>query len=143
MVFVRRKSIIATWIFCALFAVISNAFAQELEKPLDNEAENKKTSTAPQLIAELNESIQTIDVTVKDYYRREITGKVVITQFKPNGDGPFPLVLLNHGRSATNRSTPERFRYIPQAQFFVKRGFVVLVPTVSVMVPWVTARSRV
>lgn len=82
-----------------------------------------------QLAADLHESVVTLDVAVKDFYGREETGKVVVTLFKPDGDGPFPIVVINHGRSPTNRSDPPRFRYTKQARFFVERGFAVFEPT--------------
>ncbi|WP_460907794.1 alpha/beta hydrolase family protein [Paraburkholderia jirisanensis] len=84
---------------------------------------------AQQLAANLHESVATIDVAVKDFYGREETGKVAITQFLPDGDGPFPILILNHGRNGTDRSDPPRFRYTRQAAFFVKRGFAVFEPT--------------
>lgn len=84
---------------------------------------------AQQLAADLHESVVTLDVAVKDFYGREETGKVVVTLFKPDGDGPFPIVVINHGRSPTNRSDPPRFRYTKQARFFVERGFAVFEPT--------------
>ncbi|PPK45717.1 dienelactone hydrolase [Trinickia symbiotica] len=84
---------------------------------------------AEELRSELHESVSTIDVTVKDFYGTEQTGKVVITQFLPDGDGPFPILILNHGRSPSDRGTPPRFRYTRQVAFFVKRGFAVFEPT--------------
>ena len=70
-----------------------------------------------------------IEVKVKDLYNREETRKVVITQYKPDGDGPFPIVIINHGRSTTDRANPGHFSYAPQANFFLQRGFAVFVPT--------------
>ncbi|WP_322071209.1 alpha/beta hydrolase family protein [Paraburkholderia bannensis] len=78
---------------------------------------------------DLHESVSTIDVTVKDFYGMARTGTVAITQFLPDGDGPFPILLLNHGRSPTDRGTPPRFRYTRQVAFFVKQGFAVFEPT--------------
>ena len=79
--------------------------------------------------ADLYESTDSLTVTVNDMFQREITGTVVVTSYKPNGSGPFPMLILNHGRSGTDRSQPARFRYAPQARYFVKRGFAVFVPT--------------
>ena len=62
-------------------------------------------------------------------YSKEATGTVVVTSYKPIGSGPFPILILNHGRSGTDRSQPARFRYTQQARFFVKLGFAVFVPT--------------
>ncbi|MFZ6864583.1 alpha/beta hydrolase family protein [Undibacterium sp. Ji67W] len=104
----------------AALAISSFAMAQE----------SNTNVTAPTAMAtDLFESVVDIDVSVKDLLGRQVTGKVVITQFKPNGDGPFPIMILNHGRSGTNRDQPARFRYTAQARYFVKRGFAVFVPT--------------
>ncbi|MBC3864027.1 dienelactone hydrolase family protein [Undibacterium jejuense] len=101
-------------------AMSSSAMAQE----------SNTNATAPIVMAaDLFESVVNIDVSVKDLLGRQVTGKVVLTQFKPNGDGPFPIMILNHGRSGTNRDQPARFRYTAQARYFVKRGFAVFVPT--------------
>jgi dienelactone hydrolase len=81
------------------------------------------------LSASLHESVATIDVAVKDFYGKEETGKVAVTQFLPDGDGPFPILILNHGRAPNDRGTPPRFRYTRQAEFFVKKGFAVFEPT--------------
>ncbi|EJL88377.1 dienelactone hydrolase-like enzyme [Herbaspirillum sp. CF444] len=87
------------------------------------------TAGTQQLANDLHESVTSLDVKVKDFYGREETGKVVVTQFKPDGNGPFPILILNHGRSGTNRSDPPRFRYTKQARFFTERGFAVFAPT--------------
>lgn len=87
------------------------------------------TAHAQQLATDINEAVSSIDVTVKDLYGKEETGKVVITQFKPDGPGPFPIIILNHGRSPTNRRDPPRMRYTKQARYFVQRGFAVFEPT--------------
>ncbi|MFZ6774037.1 alpha/beta hydrolase family protein [Undibacterium sp. SXout7W] len=84
---------------------------------------------APGYATDIHESVTSIDVSVNDFFGRKVTGKVVITQFKPDGDGPFPILILNHGRSATNRAEPPRFRYTQQARYFVQRGFAVFEPT--------------
>ena len=87
------------------------------------------TSVAQTLAADLNEAVTDLTVSVQDMYGRDITGRVVVTQFKPDGDGPFPILILNHGRSGTNRALPARFRYTQQVRYFVKRGFAVFEPT--------------
>lgn len=84
---------------------------------------------AQQLAMDINESVTSIDIAVKDFYGKEETGKVVITQFKPDGPGPFPILILSHGRSPTDRRDPPRFRYTRQARYFVERGFAVFTPT--------------
>ena len=90
-----------------------------------------QTPEEPALAKDLYEEIHRIDVTVKDLYNRSESKKIPLTVFKPNGEGPFPLVILNHGRagSADKRMQPLRFRYEPQARYLVGKGFVVIVPT--------------
>ncbi len=82
------------------------------------------------LAQDLREEIVRIDVTVKDLYGREETRRMPITIYRPDGDGPRPLVVFNHGRAtpekraAQGRSHPEAF-----ARYLVQKGFVVLAPT--------------
>lgn len=54
-----------------------------------------------------------------------------VTIFRPRGEGPFPLVVLSHGspRSAQERRTTGRMRFVTQSEPFVAMGFAVLVPT--------------
>lgn len=56
---------------------------------------------------------------------------LVVTTFKPDGGGPFPLAIVNHGRagSAAARAQTPRMRYTAAARYFVERGFAVVVPT--------------
>ncbi len=109
------------------------AFAHSRQQTQEPDALASTSTANPIAIArlssELNESVASINVTVNDMYGRQITGKVVITQFKPDGNGPFPILILNHGRSATNRAEPPRFRYTQQVRYFVQRGFAVFEPT--------------
>ena len=84
---------------------------------------------AQESAADLHEEVAQITLTVQDLLHRPVAGTVVITQFRPAGAGPFPLVILNHGRSGTDRAQPARFRYTQQVRYFTARGFAVLVPT--------------
>jgi dienelactone hydrolase len=79
---------------------------------------------------ELRESIIKIDVTVTDLFSRTETMPLVITTFRPPGEGKHPLLILNHGRSKeSERHKPKRQRLWAQARWFVEQGFVVMVPT--------------
>jgi dienelactone hydrolase len=82
-----------------------------------------------QLAADINESVFRLPATVKTMYGASVTRDMVVTQFKPDGDGPFPIALLLHGRSPTDRAQPARQRYTQAARYFVRRGFAVWVPT--------------
>jgi dienelactone hydrolase len=78
---------------------------------------------------DMQQSVVLLIVKVSDFYGRTEEGKVTVVQYRPNGPGPFPIVLLNHGRNPDDRSTPARFYFYEQARFFVERGFAVFVPT--------------
>ena len=50
------------------------------------------------------------------------------TVFQPNGPGPFPLLIINHGKDAGAPNRQPRDRFIFMATAFVKRGYAVMVP---------------
>jgi dienelactone hydrolase len=50
------------------------------------------------------------------------------TVFQPNGPGPYPLLIINHGKEAGPPSAQQRDRFIFMATAFVKRGYAVMVP---------------
>jgi len=50
------------------------------------------------------------------------------TLFKPDGDGPFPLLVINHGKSPGDPHAQPRDRFIYMATAFVRRGYAVMVP---------------
>ena len=50
------------------------------------------------------------------------------TVFRPNGNGPFPLLIINHGKDPGRPSLQPRDRFYHMATAFVKRGYAVMVP---------------
>lgn len=50
------------------------------------------------------------------------------TLFKPKGKGPFPLVLINHGKASGNPYFQPRARYTSASEIFVKWGYLVALP---------------
>ena len=112
--FIRSLSLVS---WCAMMFVATSVGAQD------------RLSWSSFLPSRLHETVEKMDVTVTNLYGRQVTGTVVITKFKPDGDGPFPIVIINHGRSGSNRGQPARFRYTAQASYFVDHGFAVFVPT--------------
>ena len=50
------------------------------------------------------------------------------TVFKPPGNGPFPLLVLNHGKEPGNPKYQKRDRFLVVSREFVKRGYAVVVP---------------
>jgi dienelactone hydrolase len=80
-------------------------------------------ATAPVLNKSLNETV----VFIKNgsgWFSTELE----TTFFKPSGDGPFPLVVINHGKAFGDPHFQPRARYIIAAREFVKRGYVVMIP---------------
>ena len=51
-----------------------------------------------------------------------------VTTFMPAGDGPFPIVVINHGRSSGDARFQERYRPILAVREFISRGYAVVVP---------------
>jgi dienelactone hydrolase len=51
-----------------------------------------------------------------------------MTLFKPEGAGPFPVVVINHGRALGPGHLQPRSRPLVAAREFVQRGYVVAVP---------------
>jgi dienelactone hydrolase len=82
------------------------------------------------IAADLREEVQRLPVTVRDLYGREESHRIALTVFRPPGDGPFPLVVMNHGRAVQDqRAEQGRQRFEVLARYLVQKGFVVLVPT--------------
>lgn len=78
----------------------------------------------------VSETVTRINVTTKDFYGRRSEGYNVVTIFKPAGEGPFPVVMINHGRPGdAARATWERVKYSEISTMLVARGFVVVLPT--------------
>ncbi len=50
------------------------------------------------------------------------------TIFKPPGNGPFPLVIMNHGKALGNPRNQQRDRFVVLSREFVKRGYAVVIP---------------
>ncbi|MGH8853351.1 MAG: dienelactone hydrolase family protein [Telluria sp.] len=50
------------------------------------------------------------------------------TVFQPNGPGPYPLIIINHGKDPGRPSLQPRDRFYYMAVAFVKRGYAVMVP---------------
>jgi len=50
------------------------------------------------------------------------------TLYRPPGDGPFPLIVVNHGKASGNPRFQTRSRYLVAARHLVRRGYAVVVP---------------
>lgn len=68
----------------------------------------------------LNESVEMIPL--KSGVRIETT------VFKPDGAGPFPLVVISHPRYSGRPDEQPRYRPLPAVRYFLQRGYAVLAP---------------
>ena len=81
------------------------------------------------LAQDLREEVLRFEATVKDMFGRQETKPVPVTVYRPQGDGPFPLFVFNHGRAVeAKRAQQGRYRPEPLARYLVAKGFVVMVP---------------
>jgi dienelactone hydrolase len=55
--------------------------------------------------------------------------KLTARVYAPPGDGPFPLIVINHGKANGNPAFQKDRGYYFQARAFVMRGYAVIVPT--------------
>lgn len=56
------------------------------------------------------------------------TTELETTVFKPEGQGPFPLVVINHGKALGDPRFQSRYRPTLAVRWFMQRGYVVVVP---------------
>lgn len=84
----------------------------------------------PALALDLREEIVRIQVKLRDLYGREESRPMPITIYRPAGNGPYPVLVLNHGRAVSEkRGAQGRWHPEAAARYFVAKGFVVLAPT--------------
>jgi len=50
------------------------------------------------------------------------------TVYKPDGDGPFPIAIVNHGKAFGDTRFQGRYRPAVAARYFLQRGYAVVVP---------------
>jgi dienelactone hydrolase len=50
------------------------------------------------------------------------------TVYKPTGPGPFPLLIINHGKAPGDPKLQQRDRFVYMATHFVRKGYAVVVP---------------
>ena len=93
-------------------------------------AQDEKPSASPEILAkDMREEVLRTQATVKDMYGRQETMALPITVYRPPGEGPYPLVVFNHGRAvAAKRAVQGRYRPEAAARYLVAKGFVVLAP---------------
>ena len=60
-------------------------------------------SEGPKLADDIHETINKVPVTVTLLSGKTYTGPIIVTHYRPDGPGPFPIVIFNHGRPAMRR----------------------------------------
>lgn len=86
-------------------------------------------ASAPErLQADVREAIVRVPARVEDAFGKTVQGELLVTTFRPPGPGPFPLVVISHGRDTARRAEYKRMRYESAARYFVRKGFAVAVP---------------
>jgi dienelactone hydrolase len=80
-------------------------------------------STRTGLDAALREAVHSVPVAGTD-------ASIVVTSFRPPGDGPFPWIVLSHGTATTPEANRAIGRYhpLPPIREWVRRGYAVVVP---------------
>ncbi|MEN3113225.1 alpha/beta hydrolase family protein [Uliginosibacterium paludis] len=80
----------------------------------------------------LNEALheEIVQITVPAASLLESDRQIVATVFRPDGAGPFPLLVLSHGSPpvAADRQTMGRALQMTATREFVRRGYVVIAP---------------
>jgi hypothetical protein len=51
-----------------------------------------------------------------------------VTTFYPDGDGPFPLAIMNHSKAVGDPKNEPRYRSIFLSRYFLSRGYAVALP---------------
>ena len=106
----HRGGAYAALLWLALLCPMGFAHAQEtVEQPLDTQ---------------LNEQVLSIPGDLAHPVMLQVT------LFEPNGPGPFPLAVLNHGKDKGDPHTEPRYRsaYAYAARYFLSRGYAVVLP---------------
>lgn len=75
------------------------------------------------LNASLREAVHSVPVAA-------VGATIVVTSFRPRGNGPFPWLVMSHGSAATPEANRALGRYRPvnPVREWVRRGYAVLVP---------------
>ena len=76
--------------------------------------------------AELNQSINELVIQVPK--AGLFTIELETTIYKPDGVGPFPIAVINHGKASGDPRFQSRYRPALAARYFLQRGYAVVVP---------------
>lgn len=86
----------------------------------------KKTEPKVQQQEPIEKIENSKDIAYTTFYYKNDGLNIEAYFYKPEGNGPFPLVIYNHGSRAGNESKEIRWKFI--AEMLVPQGYAVLVP---------------
>lgn len=109
----HSKSALAIWRF-----LLGCLFLLNLLNPASAVADDVNEALDPQL----NERILYVPVQDSPQVRLQVT------LFTPDGPGPFPLAILNHGKEPGSPKNEKRYRSVYAARYFLSRGYAVALP---------------
>jgi dienelactone hydrolase len=98
--------------------LIDSAFGTALQTP---RAPVTQPAGLPPTAPDLNEQVVRIPLDTPGT-------SLEATLFKPDGPGPFPLVIFNHGKNPGDAHNQPRSRPLSFAREFVRRGYAVVAP---------------
>ncbi len=81
---------------------------------------------------EVRQEQMDVPVTVTDAYGKQFNQSIKVTVWSDSANPrPAPILVLNHGRAAEpeGRAAVGRAQYTAASDFFLRRGFIVAVPT--------------
>ena len=83
----------------------------------------------PPAFSQLNDTNASLNETVQMVPKKKLfTVELETTIYKPDGEGPFPVALINHGKAAGDSRFQNRYRPAIAARYFLQRGYAVVVP---------------
>ncbi|MFZ4479788.1 MAG: dienelactone hydrolase family protein [Rhodoferax sp.] len=80
------------------------------------------TAQVEEIDSVLNESVQMVAK------QGLFSIQIETTFYKPDGAGPFPVVIINHGKARGDTRFQGRYRPANAARYFMLRGYAVVVP---------------
>jgi dienelactone hydrolase len=126
-------AVVAAIVLFLLTLPLESAHGEAASPPtVRSEAANKeaKDEKALKLADDIHETVVWVPVTVKLASGRDHTADMILTHYRPKGEGPFPVVIVNHGRAPKEkRAEVPRHRQTGLARYWTRRGFAVFVPT--------------
>lgn len=86
------------------------------------------TSAPAQAAATSVETRLAEQVVMVPVHSANVSIELQTTIYRPPGDGPFPVLVMNHGKARGSPRQQERDRFVAVSREFVKRGYAVVIP---------------